>query len=239
MIPKTIHYCWFGNHPKPQNVIDCINSWKTHLSEYEIVEWNEKNFALNHAFVKNAIKFKLWAFVADFARVSVLKNHGGIYLDTDMFFIKPLPNSFLEFDSFAGAEDSNFVSAGIIGTTTNSQFISDLFTFYNKLGNVINYYEFILPQVITNKILKLDSEIKEISQFNGLTVYLPEYFYPLPYKSKNENWQSYLTPNTICIHLWDASWQKKEKFNFFENHRNYLIKIKGRLISKIQKKINR
>lgn len=235
MIPKIIHYCWFGGHKKPNFILNCINSWKIFFPDYEIIEWNETNFPLNHPFVINAIKFKLWAFVADFARVSVLKNYGGIYLDTDMFFIKPLPNHFLQLNSFAGAEDSRFVSAGIIGTVKNSLFISDLFNYYNTLGNVINYHDFVLPQVITNRILKLDSEIKVISCFNGLTVFLPEYFYPLPYKSKNENWQRFVTPNTICIHLWNASWHVKQNFSFYENIRNKLITIKYHLISKIHK----
>src|SRR5690554_2001513 len=103
-IPKTIHYCWFGNKKKPKIVEECIVSWHKVLSDYEIKEWNETNVDLNGTFVKFTYSKKKWAFVSDYVRLSVLYNHGGIYLDTDMLFLKPL-DSFLENDLFFGAEE--------------------------------------------------------------------------------------------------------------------------------------
>ena len=233
MIQKKIHYCWFGNKPKPKHVIDCIYSWHKYLSDYEIIEWNEQNFPLNHPFVINAIRFKLWAFVSDFARISILKKYGGIYLDTDMLFVKPLPLHFLELESFVGTEDNYHLSAGIIGTTKDSRFINDLYFYYNSLGYVANYHDYIIPQIITKKNFKINSEITEISRFNELTVFLPEYFYPLPYKLRNESWKSFITPNTICVHLWSGSWLKKQEFTKLEKIRNFSIKQFGRLVRKI------
>lgn len=113
-IPKLIHYCWFGNKKKPQLVEDCISSWKKYLPDYEIIEWNEKNTDLKHTFLKKTYKLKKWAFVADFVRLKVLYEFGGIYLDTDMLMLKSL-DSFLDDKCFFGAENETFISAGIIG----------------------------------------------------------------------------------------------------------------------------
>ena len=79
MIPKTIHYCWFGRNPKPRLLKKCINSWEKFCPDYQIVEWNEDNFDLSTtpAFVQQAYKNKKWAFVSDFVRLSVVYTYGG------------------------------------------------------------------------------------------------------------------------------------------------------------------
>ena len=90
-IPKIIHYCWFGKNEKPDIVIKCIDSWKKILNEYEIIEWNEKNFKIDsNKFVKQAYDSKKFAFVSDYVRVYALYNYGGIYLDTDVEVFKSL-----------------------------------------------------------------------------------------------------------------------------------------------------
>ena len=84
MIPKIIHYCWFGGSTKPKLVKDCILSWKIFFPNYEIIEWNEKNSDLNEPFVKAAYNLKKWAFVSDYVRLTKVYEYGGLYLDTDM-----------------------------------------------------------------------------------------------------------------------------------------------------------
>ena len=85
MIPKKIHYCWFGKNPKPQKVLDCIASWRQLLPEYEIIEWNEKNFDISqNMYAREAYEAGKYAFVSDFARLKILYDEGGIYLDTDI-----------------------------------------------------------------------------------------------------------------------------------------------------------
>lgn len=85
MIPKKIHYVWVGGKEKPKNIRKCMKSWKKHLKDYEIIEWNENNFDINsHPFVKAAYNAKKWAFVSDYIRAYVIYNEGGIYLDTDV-----------------------------------------------------------------------------------------------------------------------------------------------------------
>lgn len=104
MIPKKIHFCWFGKNPKPQLVEHCISSWNKHLPDYEIVEWNEENFDVyQNEFVKTAYENKKWAFVSDFARAKALYEHGGFYLDTDME-VKNSLNDFLHHRAVCGFE---------------------------------------------------------------------------------------------------------------------------------------
>ncbi len=104
MIPKKIHYCWFGNNPKPTIVEYCITSWKKYLPDYEIIEWNEDNFDVTqNDFVKTAYQNKKWAFVSDFARAKALFEHGGFYLDTDME-VKNTLNDFLHHRAVCGFE---------------------------------------------------------------------------------------------------------------------------------------
>ena len=91
IIPKTIHYCWFGDNKLSELNKKCINSWKKFLPDYEIFEWNDKNYDFNVCkYVKEAYERKKWAFVSDYARFDILYNHGGIYFDTDVELVKPI-----------------------------------------------------------------------------------------------------------------------------------------------------
>ena len=86
MIPKTLHYCWFGRNPKPELAVKCIDSWKRFCPDYEIVEWNEDNFDIDACplYVRQAYAAKKWAFVTDYVRLKLIYEHGGIYMDTDV-----------------------------------------------------------------------------------------------------------------------------------------------------------
>ena len=104
MIPKIIHYCWFGKNPKPKIAESCISSWKKYLPDYEIIEWNEDNFDVEqNTFVRTAYQNKKWAFVSDFALAKALHEFGGFYLDTDME-IKNSLNDFLHHKAVCGFE---------------------------------------------------------------------------------------------------------------------------------------
>ena len=80
MIPKIIHYCWFGRNPKPKLAVKCMRSWKKHCSSYKIIEWNEDTFGIAGAprYVQEAYENKKWAFVTDYVRLYALYNYGGI-----------------------------------------------------------------------------------------------------------------------------------------------------------------
>ena len=93
MIPKIIHYCWFGGKPLPPKAKKYIESWKKFCPDYEIKEWNESNFDVHCCrYVEEAYNAKKWAFVSDYARFLALYNEGGIYFDTDIEVLKPFDN---------------------------------------------------------------------------------------------------------------------------------------------------
>ena len=230
MIPKTLHYCWFGNKRKPKLVKDCITSWKTILADYELIEWNESNSDLSHPFVREAYVKKKWAFVADFVRLDIIYKFGGIYLDTDMLVIKNL-SELLKADCFFGAEDSEFISCGIIGAKKNFQFIKDCKSRYDSISFDSNFGKITIPRLITAKFKSLYSSnfiFDKIIFIYNITIYPPEYFYPISFLNKNDisNFKDFLFPESYAVHLWSSSWIEYSEFYYLEN-RNY---IKGFLI---------
>ena len=103
-IPKKIHYCWFGRNPLPESAKKCIESWKKYCPEYEIIEWNEDNFDLTeNRYAREAYEQKKWAFVSDYARLKIVYEQGGIYMDVDVELIKPL-DELTELDGYMGFE---------------------------------------------------------------------------------------------------------------------------------------
>ena len=114
MIPKIIHYCWFGGNPLPELAQKCIASWKKYCPDYEIKEWNETNFDLNCCdYVREAYEAKKWAFVSDYARFWILYHEGGVYFDTDVEVPKPI-DTIVEKGSFMGCEKSNQWPLGLV-----------------------------------------------------------------------------------------------------------------------------
>ena len=135
MIEKKIHYVWFGN-AKPEKVLKCIESWKKKLPDYEIIEWNEKNFNIeeelkSNKFFRECYNKKLWAFVSDYVRVKVLYNYGGIYLDTDMEIIKDI-TPLLDADMFLGYENEDTMSFGIVGVIPKHKVFKKMYEFYQN-----------------------------------------------------------------------------------------------------------
>lgn len=104
MIPKVIHYCWFGGNPLPDSAKKCISSWRKYLPDYEIKEWNERNFDVKSIpYTREAYRLKKFAFVSDYARMWILYHYGGIYFDTDVEVIKPF-NDIIQRGNFMGFE---------------------------------------------------------------------------------------------------------------------------------------
>ena len=114
-IPHIIHYCWFGRNPKSELVLNCIESWKKYLPGYEIREWNEDNYDVTQVnFVKEAYENQKWAFVSDYVRFDVLYQFGGIYFDTDVELLKPIPEEILAKRAFTGFENTKLISPGLV-----------------------------------------------------------------------------------------------------------------------------
>ena len=133
MIPKIIHYVWEGNNPKPKDIKKCMKTWKKHLKDYKIIEWNESNFDISsHPFVKKAYEAKKWAYVSDYIRMYAIYNYGGIYLDTDVLVLENF-DKFLNNKVFVGFERENYPFTAVFGAEKKNKFIKKLLDYYDNL----------------------------------------------------------------------------------------------------------
>jgi mannosyltransferase OCH1-like enzyme len=222
-IPKVIHYCWFGYARKTKLVRNCIASWKTQLPDYDIIEWNEENSDLTTSFVSEAYRLKKWAFVADFIRLKVLYEYGGIYLDTDMMVIKPL-DFLLTHDSFFGAEDYKYINCAIIGTSRNNEFIKKCLSQYEFLDKkpILNWGHISIPKIVTDVFRReynFFNPFDKVIQVENIVIYPRDWFYPLPFENKadNKNFKNYIKEDTYAIHLWASSWIEYSEFHYLRN----------------------
>lgn len=211
MIPKVIHYCWFGGKKLPENVQKCINSWKRYCPDYTIKVWNENNFDLNCCdFVKEAYSAKEWAFVSDFARLYIVYNEGGIYLDTDVELLNNL-DSFLGDKCFLAEETNGYVNTGLgFGAEKNNPVVYDMLKEYLEEKFFLqdgSYNMEPCPRKNTMPLLKIGYEYsgRNIWENDNVTVYPPEYFCPLDYGTKKIK----KTRKTVAMHLYNASWHSK------------------------------
>lgn len=221
MIPKVIHYCWFGGKRKPRLVRDCIKSWRNKLPDFDIIEWNEKNTDLSHPFVKEAYKLKKWAFVADYVRLNVIYEKGGIYLDTDIMVLKNLDDLLIH-NCFMGAEDLLYINAAIIGASPKNDFIKECRKLYDSVVITNNLGEITIPRLITKKFNEFSGNLMNFDTiifYKDVTIYPSQYFYPLPFESKKDgmNYTNYIKTDTYTVHLWSSSWIEYSEFHYFKN----------------------
>ncbi|AWZ44725.1 glycosyltransferase family 32 protein [Latilactobacillus sakei] len=223
MIPKVIHYCWFGKQPLDKKVISNIRSWKKYCPDYEIIQWNESNFDIKkYQFAFEAYTKKQWAFVSDVARLDIIYNNGGFYLDTDVELLSSLDN-FTKDKVFLAREDKYSIATGLgFGAEINDEFI---------LCNLSEYQDkhFINSDGTLNKIICVDItthllsllKIKpsnKVQKVKEIKIYPREYFCPMRISSG----KVVITKNTVSIHHYSASWKSKED----SSSKNYLIPIK-------------
>ncbi len=133
LIPRKIHYCWFGGNPLPDKYKKWMESWSKYCPDYEIIEWNESNYDITkNKYMYDAYKTKKWGFVPDYARLDIIYNHGGIYLDTDVELVGNLDELLYE-DAFAGFESSDYVAFGLgFGAKKGNPIIKELRDDYEK-----------------------------------------------------------------------------------------------------------
>ena len=208
IIPKVIHYCWFGNGEKGSLIEKCIQSWKDKLSDYKIVEWTESNFDVNaHQYSKRGHQMKRWAFISDYARLKILYEHGGIYLDTDMYVLKSF-NDFIEnnYDLVLGKEDNIHISAGMIACTAQHPYILDLLNYYDNQNQFVT-----IPRILT----EVYEKNKNIYNQTKVKIFEPIYFYPFSasniknFKITNQENNSAITTapkESYAVHMWNYSW---------------------------------
>lgn len=214
MIPKKIHYCWFGGNDLPESVKKCIDSWHKMCPDYEIVCWNEENYDINkNIYVRQAYKSKKWAFVSDYARLDILYNKGGIYLDTDVELIKSL-TPLLKNKVYMGIEKVEIKNEGVywistglgFGAERGSKVILDLMKLYEDrlfINEKNNLDLTPTPIIITNYLKTKGFKDKNIVQkIDELMIYPTEYFAAKDYLTN----KLAVTDNTYSIHHYDNSW---------------------------------
>lgn len=206
MIPKIIHYCWFGDNPIPNELLKCIDSWKIHCPDFEIMQWNEHNFDVNYnTFTQQAFKYKKWAFISDVARLVALAEYGGIYLDTDMELIKPF-GKLLELEAFISF-GLGYLSAGTIAAKKGHPLFIEFLKTYDTLKLVSRNNKMLL--IPNNKLLTRFMVSRGLSQNNhyqvidSVTIFPEDFLCPI----KLPDGTFEVTKNTFAIHHGGGSWQ--------------------------------
>ena len=210
MIPKIVHYCWFGKGPKNEQAIKCIESWKKHLPDYEIKEWNEDNFDVNmYPYAKEALENRKFAFVTDVVRLYALYTEGGVYMDTDVEVLKTY-DPFLHHHMFSDFENNGYVPTGMMAAEKGSRWAKDLLDEYNGRRFVKEDGTFDMrtnTEVITAYMKKHGLILNNTYQdFPGLcTMYPSEYFCPKDHGTGS----IIITDKSVCIHHFAGSWIDK------------------------------
>ncbi|MCH5293260.1 MAG: glycosyl transferase [Treponema sp.] len=207
MIPKTIHYCWFGGNPLPDLAQKCIASWRKFLPDYEIREWNEDNYDVRKIpYTAQAYDAGKYAFVSDYARFDILHEYGGIYFDTDVEVIRPL-DDILERGAFMGVERAGALAAGLgMASPAASRIFREVLDSYEASVFLRADGTMDLTTVVerVSSIFKRHgfTDRDEIQQVVGITVYPAEYFCPMNMFTH----ELHITENTAAIHHYSASW---------------------------------
>ena len=228
MIPKIIHYCWFGKKEKPENIKKCIASWKEKCPNYCIIEWNEDNFDISSFdYCIEAYAEKKYAFVSDVARVKALYDMGGIYLDTDVTVLQSF-DKILDNNVVLGFEESNYVATSFMAAQPKQKIFEDFVKHYesihfinddgsyNAATNVVRLTEMLMKQGLlrNDKYQLLDGKI---------AVYPKEIFSPYDYI----NCIYEITDKSICVHHFFVSWMSW-KSRAKKKIKSILVKIVGK-----------
>ncbi|MCR5204111.1 MAG: glycosyl transferase [Lachnospiraceae bacterium] len=215
MIPKIIHFCWFGKKKIPKDFRKYIKGWKKLCPDFEIKEWNESNFDLKRSrYASEAYRAGKWAFVSDYARFRILYDYGGIYLDTDVELVKPLDELLAScakdgITGFMGIErpETGDIAPGLIcAAEPHNPVMKELLLGYKgrhfDLGN--GEYDMTTVVEYTTGLMKKkgfggNNLICDIEQFR---IYPSEYFNPMDMNTGKIT----VTENTYSIHHYASSW---------------------------------
>lgn len=232
LIPKKIHYCWFGHNPIPSHLLQYMESWKRFCPDYEIIRWDESNYDVTkNRYMKEAYECKKWGFVPDYARLDIIYQEGGIYLDTDVELISS-PDKLLYDEMYCGFASGRMINFGLgFGACKGNELIRELrdiyekYTFLDSKGKenltACSWYE---HPIFREYGFEINGKYQKK---NGIVVYPPEVLSPLGASMIASNF----TPNTISIHHAELSWvtleEKMEFMKFRENIGTRLSEHKG------------
>lgn len=209
MIPKIIHYCWFGRGPMPELALKCIESWHKYMPDYEYKLWNEDNFDVNSTpYTKEAYEARKFAFVSDVVRLKALKDYGGIYFDVDFEVYKPF-DSLLDYKAFAGFEGSkhNPVMMGVIASEPEGKWVSEQLSLYENRHFIVDR----VPDLTTNVTFISSRMAQKGFTPNGKEQdYLDLHIFPVEYFCPRLTTGEYIrTKNTYCESISSrSSWAK-------------------------------
>lgn len=207
MIPKIIHYCWFGRGQMPQTALDCVESWHRYMPDWEYRLWNEDNFDINcNRYVKEAYEAGKFAFVSDYVRLVALRDFGGLYMDVDFLVRKPF-DGLMNDSAFAGIEGSkrNPVMMGVIASEPDGEWVKEQLALYDGLRFI---KEDGSPDMTPNTSRVLVSMVRngfiadgKEKYYKGLHIYPVDYFCP-----RQTSGEYLLTENTYCESIGTSSW---------------------------------
>lgn len=208
MIPKIIHYCWFGGNPLPEEVEYYISTWKKYCPDYEIKEWNENNFDIDqNQYCREAYEAKKWAFVSDYARLKVLYDYGGIYMDTDVEVCKPLDH-LASYGFWSGFESESQIPTGIMASCRDNELLRYLLSYYDdkQFKNEDGSYDTTTNVITITKMVKDKYYIELNNTFqifgDNNAIFPFEYFCA----KSTEDGKIKKTENTYTIHHFAGSW---------------------------------
>lgn len=236
MIPKIIHYCWFGRGKMPELAEKCIASWHRFLPEYEYKLWNEDSFDINSVpYVKEAYEARKFAFVTDYIRLWALERFGGVYMDTDVEILKPL-DEFLDLPAFTGYEASSGMApvTGLMASAAGGIWVKEQLAYYegkhfiNADGSLD-----LTPNTITISKIMSDNGFVADGKYavykNDMHVFPVDYFCPLTSTRVLK-----LTSNTCCIHHFAGSWVKlspMQKFKLFVTSKILGVNLTDKIVN--------
>ena len=213
MIPKIIHYCWFGRGPMPQLALDCIESWHKYMPDWEYKLWNEDNFDVNcNQYVKEAYESRKFAFVTDYVRLFALKTEGGVYMDTDVEVLKAYDDALMSLPAFTGYEGSKKMPpvTGTMASEANGEWVTEQLAYYDTARFIKEdgSFDTTTNTVIISRIMQENGFIQDGSYkvYKDMHVFPVEYFCP-----KQTTGEKLITENTYCDHHFMSSWSSKDK----------------------------
>ena len=207
LIPKKIHYCWFGGNAIPEGMQYCINTWKKFCPDYEIIQWDETNYDLSkYTYMLEAYKRQKWAFASDVARLDILYQYGGIYMDTDVELIRSLDDLLYQ-PGFCGVEKWRIVNTGGgCGVVAGHPMIAHMLKERKKVHFIYEDGTINEESSGTYESMPLVAEgfrpNNTVQTVNGMTIYSSDFFHPYDYMSK----ECCITENTFGIHRFFGSW---------------------------------
>lgn len=215
MIPKKIHYCWFGDKPKNKLFYRCLASWQKYFPDYIITEWNESNFDVNFTnYTKEAYAARRYAFVSDVARLKIIYDEGGLYFDTDVEVLKKFDDKLLK-NGYFGEEEPGLINTGLgFAAPKHHKIVKLLLDGYRNLEfkNSENCLSLTpCPVIDSATLIKNGYKVEAGKNLAGIPIFNQEFIGG--YDSKNYHF--IINSNTYSVHHYNASWYTpKERLKF-------------------------